>query len=85
MIDASTELHHAEKQASEVRSALVSFPEFFHSAMRRSNHSDSRACRMFEVIRVSNRPTLCSMNVRKASPFKEIFNIKYVLTTVSEV
>ena len=78
LVDTDTELVQAGQDVSETRSALVSFPEFFHSAMKSANYSDAKACEMFEIIRVSNRPALCSMNVQKGSPFTEIFNLKCV-------
>ena len=77
-VDADKELLQPGKDLSETHSALVSFPEFSRSVMRNGNYSDSMICSMFETIRVSDRPGLCSMNVKKRSPFKEIFNIKYV-------
>ena len=77
-VDSDEHLLWAEQGVVDSRSALVSFPEYFHSAMRFRNYSDLDECKMFEIIRVSNRPALCSMNVKKASPFKEIFNVKLV-------
>ena len=77
-INSDKDLLRAGQDVTKSRSALVSFPEYFHAAMRFHNYSDLDACKMFETIRVSNRPTLCSMNVKKSSPFKEIFNLKFV-------
>ena len=76
VVDVDNALLQPGKGLSESNSALVSFPEFFRSAMRTGNYSDSKICRMFETIRVSNRPGLCSMNVKNGSEFKEIFNLK---------
>ncbi|CAG7720242.1 unnamed protein product, partial [Allacma fusca] len=60
----------------KVKSALISYPEFFYSVIQHVKITDADACDQFTAIRVSKTPNLCSMAVKKGSPLKEVLNVK---------
>lgn len=57
------------------RSAFISLPEYFYSAVRFANYSDTEACGIFKGVRASKVPSVFGMVVNKTSALKEHFNI----------